>query len=75
MFYLILTAAVIGAIFIAWAIQTYVIDPKHCDRLNRGYNCHGKTCEGCYHNLPDGTREYVNDWPYSRPNEAKSIWQ
>lgn len=71
MFYLILAAAIIAAILIAWGIQVFIIDPKRCDREERGWQCKGKNCEGCYHSLPDGTRDYVNEWPYSRPDEAR----
>lgn len=75
MFYVVLTLSIIGAIAAAWAIQTYIIDPEMCDREEHGWRCRGKDCEGCYRVLPDDTREYKNDWPHRRENEAKKSWQ
>lgn len=74
-FYGLVAVAIVAAIAIAWAIQNFIIDPEFCDRENHGWACKGKNCEGCYHLLPDGTREYTNEASYSRPDEAKSLWQ
>jgi len=69
---IIMYAPIVGALcvaaLIAIGIVTYT-ERLQCDRIEGGYKCHGKNCEGCYRRI-GGQVVFENPQPANQWGEG-----